>query len=245
MSRRARAVRAGRPAAPSRRGIRAWRASSGRRSSSSDSPSESRASARAAAPGSAAAHYRAAAADREARPRASAALAHPLPAAEVEGRQRLALARRAHEDGRGEDAAARAREALAAWPASREAALLVAEEELQGGRAERARVPAIEEARADEPPWLVPWSRLLCARQADAKGDREAAVILYKQVYAHHCRRPELRAAAADGLRAPFRPETPRAAPSAPARMKRTSIWTAPGAAFLDVPRFSTGPCTG
>ena len=193
----------------------------------------------------AAAHYRAAAADREARPRAAAALAHPLPAAEVEGRQRLALARRAREDGRGEDAAARAREALAAWPASREAALLVGEEELQGGRAESARVPAIEEARADEPPWLVPWSRLPRARQADAKGDREAALVLYKQVYASHCRRSELRAAAADGLRTPFRPETPRAAPSAPARLKRTSISTAPGAAFLDVPRFSTGPCTG
>jgi hypothetical protein len=193
----------------------------------------------------AAVHYRAAAADRDSRKRAQAALAHPLTMAEVEGRQRLALARRAREDGRGEEAAARAREALAAWPASREAALLVAEEELRGGRAESARVPAIEEARADEPPWLVPWSRLLRARQADAKGDREAAVALYKDVYTHHCRRPELREAAADGLRTPFRPETPRAAPSAPARMKRTSISTAPGAAFLDVPRFSTGPCTG
>ena len=168
----------------------------------------------------AAAHYRAALADRDSRKRAQAALAHPLTMAEVEGRQRLALARRAHESGRGAEAAARAREALASWPAAREAELLVAEQELRDGRAERARVPSVEEPRGDEPPWLVPWSRLLRARQADGKGDREAALALYKKVYAHHCRRPELRAAAVDGLRIPFRPETPRTAPSAPARTK-------------------------
>jgi hypothetical protein len=193
----------------------------------------------------AAAHYRAAAADRDSRKRAQAALAHLLPAREVEGRQRLALARRAREAGQAEDAAARAREALAAWPASREAELLVAEQELREGRAESARVPSVEEARGDEPPWLVPWSRLLRARQADARGDRERAVELYKQVYARHCRRVDLREAAADGLSRPFRPEAPRVAPSAAARAKRTSILTAPGAGFLDVARFSTAACTG
>jgi hypothetical protein len=45
-------------------------------------------------------------------------------------------------------AAARAREALAAWPASREAELLVAEPERREGRGERAHVPSVEEAGA-------------------------------------------------------------------------------------------------
>jgi hypothetical protein len=193
----------------------------------------------------AAAHYRAAAADREARKRAQAALAHPLPAGEVEGRRRLALARRAREDGHVEEAAERAREAIAAWPGSREAALGVAEQALREGRAESTRVPAIEEARGDEPPWLAAWSRLLRAQQADARGERAAAVDLYNKVYAHNGRRADLRAAAADGRRAPFRSETPRAAPSAPARPKTTSISTATGAGFIDVRRFSTAACTG
>ena len=193
----------------------------------------------------AAAHYRAAAADREARKRAQAALAHPLAATEIEGRRRLALARRARERGRGEEAAARAQEALSAWPLSREAALLVAEQALRDGRAEHALVPVVDEARGDEPPWLVPWSRLLRAWQADARGDRGLAVDLYKQVYAHDGRRTDLREAAAEGLRAPFRPEAPRASPSAPARRRRTSIRTAPGAGFLDVPSFSTAASTG
>jgi hypothetical protein len=193
----------------------------------------------------AAAHYRAAAADREARKRAQAALAHPLAGTEIEGRRRLALARRAREKGRGEEAAVRAQEVLAAWPLSREAALIVAEQALRDGRAENARVPEVDEARGDEPPWLVPWSRLLRAWQADARGERALAVDLYKQVYAHDGRRPDLREAAADGLRAPFRPETPRASPSAPARRRRTSILTAPGAGFLDVRPFSTAASTG
>ena len=60
----------------------------------------------------------------------------------------------------------------------------MAERELREGGGESARVPSIDEAREDEPPWLVPWSRLLRARQADLKGDREAAVELYKEVYA-------------------------------------------------------------
>jgi hypothetical protein len=192
----------------------------------------------------AAAHYRAASADRESRRRAQAALARPPGAAEVEGRQRLALARRAREAGRGDVAAARAREALAAWPGAREAALIVAEQRLREGE-EEAHVPAIDEARGDEPPWLVPWSRLLRARQADARGQRELAVDLYKKVYAHDCRRADLRDGAAEGLRAPFQPDRPRAVPSVPARDKRTSISTAPGAGFLDVRRFSTAASTG
>jgi len=192
----------------------------------------------------AAAHYRAASADRESRKRAQSALARPLSAAEVEGRQRLALARRAREAGRGDLAAARAREALSAWPAAREAALIVAEQALREG-GEEAHVPSIDEARADEPPWLVAWSRLLRARQADARGQRALALDLYKKVYEHDSRRTDLRDGAAEGLRSPFHPDGPRAVPSAPARDRRTSIPTAPGAGFLDVSRFSTAACTG
>jgi len=191
------------------------------------------------------AHYRAALSDRDAKKRAQAALAHLLSAEEVEGRRRLARARRAREAGHGEEAAARAQEALAVQPDAREAALIVADRELHEGGAESARVPAIDETREGEPPWLVPWSRLLRARQADVRGEREIAVGLYKQVYAHGCRREELRAAAAAGLRSPFRPEIPRATPSAPAPRKRTSIPTAPGAGFLDVSLFSTAASTG
>jgi hypothetical protein len=193
----------------------------------------------------AAAHYRAVSSDRDARKRAQSALAHPLSTAEAEGRRQLARARRAREAGRDEEAASRAREALSAWPGAREAALILADQELREGGGESTRVPEVEEARGDEPPWLVPWSRLLRARQADARGERGLAVDLYKQVYAHDCRRADLREAAAEGLRAPFRPETPRASPSAPARRKRTSILTAPGAGFLDGRGFSTAACTG
>ena len=192
----------------------------------------------------AAAHYRAALADRDAKKRAQSALAHLLPAAEVEGRQRLSRARRAREAGHHDVAAARAREALSAWPAAREAALIVAEQELREGD-EEVRVPAIDEARGDEPPWLVPWSRLLRARQADARGQRDLAMDLYKKVYEHACRRTELQDGAAEGLRAPFHPDRPRAAPSVPARDKPTSISTAPGAGLLDVRRFSTAASTG
>jgi hypothetical protein len=154
----------------------------------------------------AAAHYRvaASAADREWKRRAKDALAHPLSPGEVSGRRWLALARRARERGRGEEAAAHARAALETWPLSREAALVVAEEELRGGRATAARVPAVDGARADEPPWLGAWSRLLRAQEADLAGHRKDAVDLYKQVYARPLRRRELRAAAEAGLRAPF-----------------------------------------
>ena len=139
----------------------------------------------------AAAHYRLAAAssDREARRRAKQALSHPMPEAEVSGRRHLALARRAHEVGRTDEAAVHARQALAVWAVAREAALLVAEEELKAGGA-GVDVPEVEEAREGEPAWLVPWSRLLRARKADLEGSREAAVLLYKKVYAHPGRRP-------------------------------------------------------
>ena len=161
----------------------------------------------------AALHYRAAASagDREWRKRAKDALAHPLSPAEVSGRQRLARARRAREDGRGEEAAAHARAVLDSWPQSREAALVVAEAELRAGRAEEARVPEVDAGRDGEPPWLVAWSRLLRAQRADLGGRRDDAVSLYKKVYAHPLRRQDLRAAAEAGLRAPFRGAGPDA----------------------------------
>jgi hypothetical protein len=164
----------------------------------------------------AAAHYRLAAAgsDREGRRRAKQALSHPMAEAEVSGLRHLGLARRAREGGKAEEAAAHAREALAVWPASREAALLVAEEELHSGGAEDVRIPEVEESREDEPAWLVPWSRLLRAQKADLEGSRAAAVVLYKKVYANTSRRPELAAAAEAGLRAPFRPGKARPAAS-------------------------------
>jgi hypothetical protein len=107
------------------------------------------------------------------------------------------------------------------------------------------RVPEVETTRDDEPPWLVPWSRLLRAQAADLAGQRETALGLYKKVYEDWRRRAELRQAAAEGLRAPFRPEAPRSAPSAPAPTRGTSLSTAPGAGLLALTRFSTATSTG
>jgi hypothetical protein len=193
------------------------------------------------------AHYRvaAASADPEWRRRAQTALSHPLTPAEVIGRRALGALRRAREAGRTEEAAVKAREVLAAWPLSREAALAAAEDDLRAGRPGRVRVPEVEEARGDEPPWLVPWSRLLRAQAADLAGDREAALALYKKVYENPGCRTELGQAAAEGLRTPFRPETPRAVPSAPGPTRGTTLSTAAGAGFLALARFSTATSTG
>lgn len=192
-------------------------------------------------------HYRRAAAggDRESRRRAEAAIAHPLGADERDGRRLLAEARRARESGRAEAAAAAARAALARWPASREAALGVADHELRAGRARDARVPEIDEVRDDEPPWLVPWSRLLRAQRADLLGQRASAVELYKQVYAGAHRRASLREAAAAGLREPFRAGGAATPAPHPVGAGSTSLPTAPGAGFLAISRFSTPASTG
>ncbi len=195
----------------------------------------------------AATHYRTAAAgaDRGWRKRAEAALAHPMPAAEVKGRQLLAAARRASEARRSEEACARAREVLLAWPASREAALVLADDLLRSGDGEGVRVPEVEEAQGDEPPWLVPWSALLRAHQADLAGRRGDAVKLYKEVLTSPRRRADLRAAAAAGLQAPFTRASAPGAGRPRVRTGPTSIPTATGAAFLEVSRFSTVPSTG
>jgi hypothetical protein len=157
------------------------------------------------------AHYRVAAAgaDRDLRKSAQSALAHPIPAGEVQGRSLLAEARRARESGHTEEAADRYREAFAAWPRGREAALGVAEDEIRAGHAERGRalLPDVEPPLAGEPPWLRAWALLLAGRLRDLEGDREAAVLLYKKVLKSTYRRAELREGAEAGLRAPFRPE--------------------------------------
>jgi hypothetical protein len=98
---------------------------------------------------------------------------------------------------------------LSDWPDSREAALMVAEDELRSASARDPRVPEVEKVEGDEPVWLVAWSRLLRARKADLAGQREDALLLYKQVYSNAQRRPDLRAAAEAGLRAPFRRSDP------------------------------------
>jgi hypothetical protein len=195
----------------------------------------------------AAEHYRRAAAGAEGewRRRAEAALAHPLPADERDGRRLLGQARRARADGHAEAAAAAARDALARWPASREAALGVAEYELRAGRAHDARVPEIDEPRDGEPAWLVPWSRLLRAQRADLLGQRADAVELYKQVYAAAHRRLDLRATAAAGMREPFRAGGGASPPPHAVRQGRTALPTAQQAGFLAISRFSTPPSTG
>jgi hypothetical protein len=163
---------------------------------------------------------------------------------DLEGRRRLARARRAREAGNGEEAAARAQEALAAWPEAREAALIVAERELHEGGAARTHPRGRRGPRGRAPlagAVVAPAARAPGRRQGRA-GDRRQTI--QRSIYTP-CRRADLREAAADGLRNAFRPEVPRVAPSAPARDKRTSILAAPGAGFLDVSRFSTAASTG
>ena len=70
----------------------------------------------------------------------------------------------------------------------------MAERELHEGGAARARIPEVDETREGEPPWLAPWSRLAARAPGRRQGEREVAVALYKEVYAHACRRDDLRA---------------------------------------------------
>lgn len=156
------------------------------------------------------AHYRRAAqsSDREVRRRAEAALRSPMPAGEVEHLALLAQARRLHEAGRARDASEAYRRALRAWPASREASLMVAEDEIQHGDAERAR-DAVAEAEGDDhpdPPWLRPLADLLRGHLYDVAGQRGRAVIEYKKVLERPLGRADLRERAEDGVRRPFRP---------------------------------------
>lgn len=158
-------------------------------------------------------HYRRAAhaADRAVRRQAEAALKRPLPATEVEALAALAQARRLHEAGRQREAAEAYRRALRAWPGSREAALLAAEDEILHGEPERAReaVAQAEDDEAPQPPWLRPWATLLRAHLLDVAGQRERAVVEYKKVLERPLGRADLRERAEDGVRRPFRARRP------------------------------------
>jgi tetratricopeptide (TPR) repeat protein len=162
-------------------------------------------------------HYRAAAAgaDPDLRSRAEAALASPIPEAERVGSLRLAEARRLREGGRTREASEAYRDALRLWPACREAALRVAEQDLEAGRVADVRraLRRSEGTRDVDPPWLPALSRLLLARAHDAAGERPEAVTLYKDVLEKPCGQRELRAAAGEGLRRPWAPPGGIAAP--------------------------------
>jgi hypothetical protein len=113
----------------------------------------------------------------------------------------------ARESGRGREAATHAQQALTAWPDAREAALIVAERELGRAAEERARTVDRRSARG-RAALAGPWSRLLRARQADLKGDREAAVELQGSIRTRAGGRSC--DAASEGLRVPFRPGVAR-----------------------------------
>jgi hypothetical protein len=159
------------------------------------------------------AHYRraATAADREVRRQAESALRTPLGSAELEGTALVAQARRLREAGRRRDAAEVYRRAARAWPASQEARLLAAEDDLLHGRPEDAK-DAIDDVVGEDrpqPPWLRPWSLLLQAHLHDLEGQRERAVLEYKKVLNAPYGQSELRERAEDGLRRPFRRREP------------------------------------
>ncbi len=159
------------------------------------------------------AHYRPAAAspNREIRRAAQAALAEPLPRGEVRGAQLLARARRRREEGQDKEAAVLYRDALNAWPKSREAALFVAEDELRQGQMKAAEhLAALLRDKDPSPPWVRPWAQLLEAERQEREGEHGDAVQAYKRVFEEPCGQPRLRERAADGLRRLL----PRAAPS-------------------------------
>ena len=146
--------------------------------------------------------------DRELRKQAQEALARPVPAEHVRALHLIADARRARERGRAADAADVYRQALRLWPRSQEAALRVAEDDLDHGRGGPAR-EALEDLgreRNPDPPWIRPWSWLLRAEMLDLAGEREEALGEYRKVLADPHGQDELKARAADGLRRPFAP---------------------------------------
>jgi tetratricopeptide (TPR) repeat protein len=149
--------------------------------------------------------------DRTLRKEAQAALARALPADEVRGRHLIAEARRAREQGRLAEAADTYRLALQAWPRSQEAALRVAEDDLEHGRGAAARDPLDDLVRERDPapPWVRPWSWLLHAEMLDLAGEREAALDGYRKVLSEPHGQEELKERAAEGLRRPFAPADP------------------------------------
>lgn len=157
------------------------------------------------------AHYRLAlsTSDRELRRQVLSALASPLSVGEVRAAQLLADVRRFRERGSRREAAERARRALEAWPKSQEAALRVAEDDLEHGRAQEARrlLNELDNIKVLQPPWVRPWSWLLRGRLHDLKGERAAALDEYKRVLLEPYGREELRELATDGLQHPYAPQ--------------------------------------
>lgn len=157
------------------------------------------------------AHYRIAASgeDEEWRKRARAAIEAPLPAARVLALAALGEARRRREGKRPDEAVRFAREALAHWPQSMEAALVLAAERLEAGDAVGARAvwPRSDARQVEETPWLRPWEWLLEAHRHDLEGRRAEAVQQYKKVLQERFRRPELEIAAEAGIKGLFHPQ--------------------------------------
>ena len=155
------------------------------------------------------AHYKRAATspEREVRRRAEAALKTPMPAAELEGLTLVAQARRLREAGRRRDAAEVYRRAARVWPASQEARLMVAEDEVLHGQPRDAQdaVGDLTEVKEPQPPWVAPWSRLLKGHLLDLEGQRARALFEYKVVLKSPHGIADLRERAEDGLRRPFR----------------------------------------
>jgi Arc/MetJ-type ribon-helix-helix transcriptional regulator len=164
------------------------------------------------------AHYRAAAdgPDRGAREAARRALRQPLGAAEIKGGLLVAQARRARESGQFAESSHLFRAALAAWPASREAALRVAQDDLEHGRIDQAAAAAdrLRDAKDVQPPWVAAAARLLQARLLDLAGRREEARAQYRLVEAEPIGQEELQRQAAEGLRRPYRLGLPSPQPS-------------------------------
>jgi tetratricopeptide (TPR) repeat protein len=164
------------------------------------------------------AHYRLAAAhgSGELKRRAERALRDPLPPAAARALAAVGEARRLREAGRLEESAASYRRALASWPENREAALRVAEDELEQGRVRAARA-ALEDLTDEgtlDPPWITPWAWLLLGRAHDLAGEREAALRAYRRVWEAPLGSAELKRAASEGLGTPYGPGPTRARPS-------------------------------
>lgn len=159
------------------------------------------------------AHYKRAATspERDVRRRAEAGLKSPLSAPELEGLALVAQARRLREGGRRREAAEAYRRAARAWPASQEARLMVAEDDVLHGRPADAEDTVEELAEEDDPqpPWVKPWSRLLKAHLLDLDGQRARAVVEYKVVLQSPHGLADLRERAEDGVRRPFRRRGP------------------------------------
>jgi hypothetical protein len=152
--------------------------------------------------GAAVAHYRRAAAGRDplSTRRALDALAHAASPGAVRAAALLARARRAREGGDEAEAEATCLLAFQADPTNGEARLCVARASLREGRWVAARRIAREIAVAGSPAWLRPPARLVLAEALAREGDREDALVAYKEVWEEPYARPLLRQAAATAI---------------------------------------------